>query len=182
MALTFFQKLQVAFRGWSRRREDDAKKRDAEFLKRNASWSGGQAPSPVVSQQQTGQAKTPVLQIDYEGLQVAYLDDSGQIGYFLDVQTGEVVEMRGTADPTVMGNPARYKRVPQRGADIDDRRAFIDSLDPSPLRDSLGAHVATVEFRRILASDRAAERAWYNFRNQRATSAIGQWIRSLGMR
>ena len=78
MALTFFQKLQVAFRVWSRRRADDAKRKDEEFLTRNISWgSGGQAPSPVTPR--TGQAGAPVLQIDLEGLQVAYLDDSGVI-------------------------------------------------------------------------------------------------------
>jgi hypothetical protein len=184
MALTFFQKVQVMFRGWARRREEDAKRRDEEFLKRNAAWgtaSGGQAPSPVAPP--TAQARAPVLhlQIDREGLQVAYLDDSGVIAYFLDVQTGDVVEIRGETLPDISTNPARYKRVPQRGADADDRKAFVETLEPSPVREFLRSNINTNDFRKILAGDRSVERGWYNFRNQRATSAIESWIRSLGL-
>lgn len=186
MALTFFQKLRVVFRGWARRREEDAKRRDAEFLKRNAAWGtpgGGQAPSPVSPP--PGQTRALVLQldIDREGLQVAYLDDSGVIAYFFDVQTGDVVEIRGETRPDVSGNPARYTRVPQRGADADadDRKAFVETLEPSPISESLRSNINTSDFRKILAGDRGVERAWYNLRNQRATSAIESWIRSLGL-
>lgn len=180
MALTFFQRLKVAFRGWSRRQEDDARKRDAEFLKRNAGWGQQQSAAPAPGSLTHARDDTGA-QIDREGLQVAYLDDSGQIGYFLDVQTGEVVEVRGGGDPQIIGNPARYKRVPQRGAEGDDRAAFVETLEPSPIRELLKSNINTNDFRKVLASDRAVERAWYNFKNQRATNAIESWIRSLGL-
>ncbi len=180
MALTFFQRLQVAFRGWSRRREDDARKRDAEFLKRNAGWGRTQSATPAPESLPHARDDT-AKQIDREGLQVAYLDDSGQIGYFLDAETGEVVEVRGPGNPEIIGNPGRYKRVPQRGAEVDDRAAFVETLDPSPIREFLKSNINTNDFRKVLAGDRGVERAWYNFKNQRATNAIESWIRSLGL-
>jgi hypothetical protein len=33
------------------------------------------------------------------------------------------------------------------------------------------------EFRRALSGDRAMERAWYNFKNDRAIAAIEQWLK-----
>ena len=175
MALTFFQKLQVAFRGWSRRREEEETKRNEEFLKRNVQWS---AP-PAKAAEAAALHRAAPREIDLEGLQVAYLDDSGQIEYYLDMQTGEVVEVRGAAPPA---DQSRFKRVPQRGADIDDRRAFVETLEDSLVKEFLKANVGTGDFRKILATDRNVERAWYNFRNQRATSAIASWLQSLGLR
>jgi hypothetical protein len=174
MALTFFQKLQVAFRGWSRRREEEEKKRNEEFLARNASW--GPSPPSASAHLRT---KAPVAEVDLDGLQVAYLDDSGRIEYYLDLQTGEVMEMRDTPPPS---DRDRFRRVPQRGADSEERRAFVETLEESRVKEFLKANVDTADWRKILATDRNVERAWYNFRNARATSAIASWLRSLGVR
>ena len=179
MAVSFFQKIRLAFRGWSRRREQ----REQEFLRKNTGWatqptSGGQAPSPVQPDAKwTGGA--PVLhQIDLDGLQAAYLDASGVIAYYLDIANGEVVENRdgSTLDAT------RFKRVPMRKSDDDDRRAFIETVEAPAAKLALMKSVASPAFRSVLAGDRAIERAWYNFRNSRATAAIEQWLKQLGLR
>src|SRR2546428_8845991 len=81
---TFMQKIRLAIRGWNRRREE----KEREFLAKNL-WSGAPPPSPV--HRQPG---APVLHIDLEGLTVAYLDDSGQIQHYLDVETGDVIDTR----------------------------------------------------------------------------------------
>jgi hypothetical protein len=73
MAISFMQKLRLAFRGWSRRREDDAKRKEQEFLQRNVTWAKPAAPAPSQS------VAKSALAIDLEGLQVAYLDDSGKM-------------------------------------------------------------------------------------------------------
>jgi hypothetical protein len=179
MAVSFFQKIRLAFRGWSRRREQQ----EQEFLRKNTKWgaqpaSGGQAPSPVPSEpKRTGEA--PVLhQIDLDGLQAAYLDASGVIAYYLDVQNGEVVENR---DGTAL-EATRFKRVPMRESEDDDRRAFIETVEATATKLALMKSVASPTFRSVLASDRATERAWYNFRNSRATAAIEQWLKQLGLR
>lgn len=178
MAVSFFQKIRLAFRGWSRRREQQ----EQEFLRKNTKWAtqpgGGQSPSPVPPEpKRTGGA--PVLhQIDLDGLQAAYLDASGVIAYYLDVSNGEVVENR---DGTTL-DAARFKRVPMRKSEDDDRRAFIETVEAPGTKLALMKSVASPTFRSVLASDRATERAWYNFRNSRATAAIEQWLKQLGLR
>ena len=162
------QKLRLAWRGWARRREEA----EREFLAKN-SWSpvaGGQLPATENRQPATG--------IDLEGLQVAFLDDSGRIVYYFDTENGEVVEAR---DGETYAEP-RYRRVPRRSAasDAADRREFVATLDAGPLRDALRAAKDPAEFRRVLSEDRKLERAWYVFKNDRATAAINAWLTPRG--
>jgi hypothetical protein len=164
------QKIRLVFRGWKRRREE----REKEFLTRNATW-GVSAPSVAT----TAPVKARTFTIDTEGLTVAYLDDSGQLAHFLDTEVGDIVDLRVaevSAHPELC--EPRYRRVPARGdkTEVEDRRAFIASLDPSPARDALARCADAAAFRRALASDRTIERAWYNFRNDRAIAAIEAWL------
>jgi len=168
---TLMQKVRLAIRGWNRRRQESEK----EFLARNANWSGAQAPSPV----RAGQPASPAVPIDIEGLTVAYLDDSGRIDYYLDIQTGDVVDVRDNAQL----DSKRYQHVPSRtsASDLDDRRAFIAGLENMEARARLST-AAPESFRNALAADRSVERAWYNFRNDRAIAAIERWLREIGIR
>lgn len=174
MALTWFQRLQIAFRGWSRRRELDAQRRQEEFLRRNTAWAPP-APAPA-----SRVAVSSRPHIDLEGLQAAFLDSSGAIAYYLDLESGEVVERRGN-DPEL--KDPRYRRVPARTAqtDADDRAAFAATLDDASLRQSLLETRDAAAFRRAIAGDRAVERSWYNFKNDRATLAIASWLQTLGV-
>lgn len=176
MAVSFMQKIRLALRGWSRRREQDEARKQEEFLRRNMAWGAPPVPPPATAAPKP--AAAPLKAADLEGLQAAYLDASGQIAYYLDVQTGDVVDVRDGASM----DAARYKRVPTavERSEMDERRAFIETLEPSSTRDLLMKSVATVNFRSALASDRATERAWYNFRNSRATAAIETWLKKLG--
>jgi hypothetical protein len=167
---TLMQKIRLAFRGWQRRREE----REKEFLSRNATWG---AIAPKVNAAAPAKART--FAIDTEGLTVAYLDDSGQLVHFLDVADGEIVDLRVaelSAHPELC--EPRYRRIPSRSekAEAGDRQAFIASLDPSPAREALARSIDSDGFRRALAADRTIERAWYNFRNDRAIAAIEEWI------
>jgi hypothetical protein len=173
VAVSLMQKIRLVLRGWSRRREEKEK----EFLRRNVQWGASVAPpTPAASGGEI--AGAPLKTLDLEGLQAAYLDASGQIAYYLDITTGDVVESRDGA--TFDAN--RYKRVPMRTSENDDRRAFIDTLEPSDTRALLMKSVASTNFRSVLASDRTTERAWYNFRNARATAAVEAWLKKLGLR
>ncbi|MBV9495169.1 MAG: hypothetical protein JOZ54_13050, partial [Acidobacteria bacterium] len=98
----------------------------------------------------------------------AYLDDSGRIVYYLDTETGDVVDVH---DGRALAAP-RYRRVPRRSEDSDavDREAFVEKMQ---LRI---AHADAAEFRSAIAADRSVERAWYNFKNERATQAIEEWL------
>jgi hypothetical protein len=164
------QKIRLVFRGWQRRREE----REKEFLTRNAGW-GPTAPSVAT----VTPVKARAFAIDTEGLTVAYLDDSGQLAHFLDTEDGEIVDLRVaelSAHPELC--EPRYRRVPSRSekSEAEDRRAFIASLDASSSREALARSIDTDAFRRSLAGDRTIERAWYNFRNDRAIAAIEAWL------
>jgi hypothetical protein len=178
---TFVQKLTLAWRGWNRRRAEESKKRDADALARNVTW--GKPPAPASAAPVNAPAPAPrstSVEPDLEGLQVAFLDDSGQLACFLDVATGEVIEYHaGCVPPDIAADPRRYRPVPRRSteSDAEDRRLFVETLEPSSFRDRLAAAAADpAAFRGALSADRRAERQWYNFKNDRATSAIQAWL------
>ena len=158
---TLMQKIRLVLRGWQRRRQE----RDREFLQKNA-WTPRSAGAAAVKS-----AATKQRDIDMEGLTVAYLDGSGR-AHYLDTQTGDIIE-----SSDVQLDSFRYKRIPSSSHE-DDRRAFIDTLDNAASRSRLSA---VDSFRTVLAGDRTLERAWYNFRNNHALTAIEHWLREIGM-
>jgi hypothetical protein len=180
MAVSWLQKLQLFVRGWGRRRDAAARKRDEEFLRKNTAWA---AAPPSAAPRQTLQA--PAENLDIEGLCVAYLDDSGRIAHYLDMMTGEAVDHRMTGGDDPFADGRRYKRVPSRSAESEstDRTVFVRGLAPSRtkslLEQAIGRDDATA-FRKTLGDDRAAERAWYSFKNDRAYAAIDSWLATLG--
>jgi hypothetical protein len=161
MAVSLMQRIRLWWRGSQRRREE----KDREFLAKNAAWQ------PAAIQHAKDAAESAALhrtEIDREGLQAAYLDRSGVILYYLDKETGEVAESREELVDT------RFARVPTQ-SDEDDQSAFLRTLT-LPQR----AHFQKVaSFRAAIAEDRALEKAWYNFKNDRATKAIDAWLRTL---
>lgn len=180
MAISLFQKLKLGLRGWNRRRAESAARRDEDFVARSTPWAKV-APAPDTRTNQVA-AKTPV---DLEGLQVAYLEGSGAIEHYFDTQTGEVVELRDLDEPArvqVTQATSRYRRVPQRNDETEalDRLAFIRTVEKQSVRQNLESALRGTDpagaFRRALATDRAVERAWYNFKNQRAADAITRWL------
>ncbi len=158
---TLMQKIRLALRGWNRRREE----RDREFLAKNAGWTpaaGGAGAAKPASRQ---------TQIDMDGLTVACLDSSGVLAHYLDIETGDVVDTQ----EAMIGD--RYRRIPSQ-SETADRAAFLATLEDSGARARLGSG----DFRNELARDRELERAWYNFRNDRAIAAMEQWLREIGVK
>ena len=158
---TLMQKIRLALRGWSRRREE----RDREFLAKNAGWT------PAVGSAAVAKAASRQTQVDMDGLTVACLDSSGQLSHYLDIETGDVIDTR----ETMTGD--RYRRIPSQ-SESADREAFLAALDDSGAR----ARLKSGDFRNELARDRKLERAWYNFRNDRAIAAMERWLREIGLR
>ena len=154
---TLFQKIQLAWRGWNRRRDE----KNREFLAKNvAAPGGGGQPPPAVRT-----AEAAVLHIDVEALVIAHLDASQRTTYYLDTESGDVIESNVALDG------ARYKQVPAASHE-DDRVAFLATLESS-------AHLQAADtFREHLAQNRKLERAWFNFRNDRAIAAIQNWLKS----
>ena len=73
----------------------------------------------------------------------------------------------------------RYRRVPPHKPEADERREFISTVEDSGARARL---TAAQNFRSEIARDRALERAWYNFRNDRAIAAVETWLREIGVK
>jgi hypothetical protein len=165
MAISLGQRLRLWWRGSQRRREE----RDADFVAKNAAWSSAAAgASPAEADTAREPRAATQNQADLAGLQAAYLDRSGVIHYYLDVESGEVVESREELEGD------RYARVPTQ-SDEDDQRAFLRTLT-LPQR----ARFQKAEsFRAAVAEDRSVERAWYNFKNDRATAAIDAWLATI---
>jgi hypothetical protein len=155
------QKIKLAIRGWNRRREEQ----DREFLARNAGWTAASTAAGAMKPASTQK------QFDMDGLTVACLDGSGQIAHYLDVDSGEVIDTRDA----LSGD--RYRRIPSQ-SESADRQAFLETVDDSGAR----VRLTSGDFRNELARDRKLERAWYNFRNDRAIAAIEQWLREIGLK
>ena len=164
---TFLQKIRLALKGWNRRRDE----RDKEFLAKNAAWgpTARHAGDPSL---RSGSGKAATL--DLEGLTVAYLDNSGRTTYYLDTQSGDVIEATNAQLDSV-----RYRPLPNQTAGDAERDAFINSLDDVAAREKLKR---AADFRAALATDRTLEKAWYNFRNDRAIAAIERWLHEIGIR
>lgn len=177
MPISLFQKLKLGMHGWSRRRDDEAAKRNAEFIEKSTAWARRSPESKV-----PGPESRVRSNIDFDGLQVAYLDDSGRIAHYFDVETGEVHDIRASdaMGEQIRVSPDRYRRIPQRSPESEalDRLKFAASLEKGPIRDSLERAVQDPdEYRRVLAQDRGIERAWYSFKNDRAAEAIDRWLK-----
>jgi hypothetical protein len=158
---TFMQKIRLALRGWSRRREE----RDREFLAKNAGWT------PAVASAAVPKPASTQTHVDMDGLTVACLDSSGQLSHYLDMESGDVIDTRDTM------TGERYRRIPPQ-SESADRDAFLAALEDSGAR----ARLKSGDFRNELARDRKLERAWYNFRNDRAIAAMERWLREIGVR
>lgn len=118
--------------------------------------------------------------VDYDGLQVAYLGVA--LAHYLDLESGDIIDI--PLDAEVPGDASRYRRIPTRTPESEeaDRRQFVESMKPSPMRDQLAAVVEDHNsFRRVLSDDRKTERAFFNFKNDQATKAIEEWLAEEGL-
>lgn len=117
---------------------------------------------------------------DRDGLQVAYLGVA--LAHYLDLETGEIVDLPLDAEPP--GSEARFRRIPTRTEETEarDRELFAESKAARPLRDALTATIGDARaFREVLASDLYVQRAFFTFKNERASLAIEAWLESEGL-
>jgi hypothetical protein len=118
--------------------------------------------------------------LDLDGLQVAYLGVA--LAHYLDLETGDIIDV--ALDAPAPGDASRFRRIPTRTpeSEAEDRRLFVEKVEFSVLRDHLARTIDDpMEFRRVLSEDRRAERSFFNFKNDRATLAIEEWLREEGL-
>jgi hypothetical protein len=120
------------------------------------------------------------MSLDLDGLQVAYLGVA--LAHYLDLETGDILDVPLDAEPP--GDESRYRRIPTRSpeSEAEDRRLFVEHVPVSVMRDQLARTVGDHQaFREVLLQDRKIERAFFNFKNDRATRAIEAWLAEEGL-
>jgi hypothetical protein len=132
-----------------------------------------------------------------DGLQTSERDP---IQYYLDVETGEVVDIlvpdsfgSGAQDfddegrEDIEGNPDRYKRVPSVPGRTQYRwmEGFVDSIDESDvaekLRIALAGRGAFGRFREVLADWTDLQDRWNTVRSESLVQEAVEWLESLGI-
>lgn len=118
--------------------------------------------------------------LDLDGLQVAYLGVA--LAHYLDLETGDIIALPLDAEPP--GDASRFLLVPTRTpeSEAEDRRLFVEKMPLSVLRNQLAQAADDWNaFRHVLSEDRKIERQFFNFKNDRATRAIEEWLTSEGL-
>jgi hypothetical protein len=118
--------------------------------------------------------------VDLDGLQVAYLGVA--LAHYLDLETGDIIDLPLDADAP--GDASRYLRIPARSeeSEAEDRRLFLDKVKIQAVREQLARVVDDAHaYREVLHADRLVERSFFNFKNDRATKAIEEWLASEGI-
>ena len=118
--------------------------------------------------------------VDLDGLQVAYLGVA--LAHYLDLETGDIIDQ--PLDDPPPGSTDRFRRIPTRTpeTEAEDRRLFLDKLKDPALRAALAGVVDDAHaYRSVLSEDRRIERSFFNFKNDRATLAIEEWLAEEGI-
>jgi hypothetical protein len=130
------------------------------------------------------------VDLDWEGLTVAFAARSKLMNHFLDRATGEVhahlngsLELRGALLHEKAG---RYLRIPKSTPDVDAERcrAFAPKIESEEVRrkalaalDAEGVNA----FREALIPSANDEAAWFVFRDRRVREELKAWLVSRGI-
>ncbi len=129
------------------------------------------------------------LEVDWEGLVVAFESRSRQITHFLDRQSGEVIQVleRDAEKHSAMSADPRYAAVPRDGGersrgDLEQFAALCE--DPSSRRD-LETALSTADFvtayRAALLRHPKEEARFFQFKERRARERAEEWLSKIGI-
>lgn len=131
------------------------------------------------------------MELDWEGLAVAFAARSKLMNHFLDRTTGEVhAHLNGSQElreALLHERSGRYLRIPKSTPDVDAARcrAFAPKMENEKVRaeallalekDGPGA------FRDALLSSPNDEKAWFVFRDRRVRMELREWLAARGVR
>lgn len=118
--------------------------------------------------------------IDRDGLQVAFLGVA--LAHYLDLETGDIIDQALEAPPP--GDASRFRKIPTRTpeSEAEDRRLFVEQVKMPEMQQRLSAVVNDANaFRATLSGDRLVERSFFTFKNERATTAVEEWLVKEGL-
>ena len=130
------------------------------------------------------------MNIDWEGLVVAFESRSQQITHFFDRESGEVVQVVKEREPKKheeLTASARFVAVPkdhgERG--VGEIELFLAEVENGTLREKLGASLSAdqpeLSFREALISDAREEARFFQFKQRRARERAEDWLSSMGV-
>ncbi len=131
------------------------------------------------------------MDLDWEGLTVAFAARSMLMNHFLDRASGEVVahlngspELRGAL---LHERSGRYLRIPKSTADVDTTRcrAFAPKMENAAAREKALRALESGgpgAFRDVLLAFPNDESAWFVFRDRRVREELRGWLAAQGIR
>lgn len=130
------------------------------------------------------------MELDWEGLTVAFAARSMFMNHFLDRATGEVhAQLNGSPElreALLYERTGRYLRIPKSTRDVDTARcrAFAPRMESAAVREK--ALVALESggpgaFRDVLLSFPNDEKAWFVFRDRRVREELKIWLAAQGL-
>jgi len=129
------------------------------------------------------------MELDWEGLTVAFAARSMLMNHFLDRATGEVhAHLNGSPElreALLYERTGRYLRIPKSTRDVDAARcrAFAPQMESAEAR---AQALLALEsggpgaFRDVLLSFPNDEKAWFVFRDRRVREDLKVWLASQG--
>ncbi len=129
------------------------------------------------------------LEIDWEGLIVAFENRSQKITHFFDRETGDVVQVlvQDAARHAELERDPRYRALPKdRGertrGDLEDFAAHCEDEDcRRDLRKALESSDASAAFRAALLSHPKEETHFFQFKERRAKERAAEWLTEEGI-
>ncbi len=129
------------------------------------------------------------IEVDWEGLTVAFENRSHKITHFFDLQTGDVVQVLvrdAERHATFAGDP-RFAALPRDGGErsFGDLEEFArhceDAACRHDLESALGAPEPASAFREALLRHPKEESHFFQFKERRARERAVEWLRSQGI-
>jgi hypothetical protein len=131
------------------------------------------------------------MDLDWEGLTVAFAARSMLMNHFLDRASGEVhAHLNGSAglrEALLHERSGRFLRIPKSTADVDAARcrAFAPRMEDAGAREKALLALESAgpgAFRDVLLAFPNDEKAWFVFRARRVQEELLAWLASQGVR
>lgn len=131
------------------------------------------------------------MELDWEGLTVAFAARSTLMNHFLDLATGEVhAHLNGSPDlreALLHERSGRYLRIPKSTREIDGARcrAFAPQMESAIAREKALLALESGgpgAFRDVLLTFPNDEKAWFVFRDRRVREELKHWLAAQGIR
>jgi hypothetical protein len=130
------------------------------------------------------------MELDWEGLRVAFAARSKLMNHFLDRATGDVhAHLNGSTElreALLHERAGTYLRIPKSTPDVDAERcrAFAPRMEKADVRDKALAALESEgpgAFRNALLESPNDESAWFVFRDRRVRDELKAWLIAHGI-